>query len=265
MNQRLQIGRLDVGNALSNTFSIYGDQAGVLLPSAAILYLGVFVIDVILLLALGLTAGALVAGLVDLIATTFFVGMVVNLVGDVQDGRRDATPGRLLRAAAPYVLPLIGLGIIYWICVVVGLVLIIVPGLIIATIWCVSPAILLLERRGVFDSLSRSWELVRGNAWAVFGVLIVLLLILLVVGAIGSGISNGADSAVVTAIVRLIVNVITAPLLALGISVLYFQLLAAHGAGAAPPAAGPPPGAAPPPPPGPESPGGQPPPPPRAG
>ena len=41
------------------------------------------------------------AEIVALVATTLFTGMVVELVADVQDGRRDATAGQLLRAVAP--------------------------------------------------------------------------------------------------------------------------------------------------------------------
>ena len=37
-------------------------------------------------------------GRIDLVAVTLFTGMVVELVADVQDGRRDASPGQLLRA-----------------------------------------------------------------------------------------------------------------------------------------------------------------------
>jgi hypothetical protein len=210
--------------------------------------------------------------------------MVVNLVGDLQDGRRDATPGQLLRAAAPFVLPLIGLGIVFWVCVGIGLFLLIIPGLLLLTIWWVCVPALILERRGVFDSLSRSYEMVRGNALPVFGVAAVVILIYVIAAVIVGAITAGPDTAIVTAIVGLVRDVLLAPIVALAVSVTYFQLLAAQGgvapAGAVrppPPGAAPPapqqPGVAPPaqpqpppppPPPGPESPGGQPPPPPPA-
>ncbi len=56
--------------------------------------------------------------------------MVVELVADVQDGRRDASPGQLLRAATPVLGQLILVGIVAAIGIVIGFVLIIVPGLI---------------------------------------------------------------------------------------------------------------------------------------
>ena len=108
--------------------------------------------------------------------TTLFTGMVVELVADVQDGRRDATAGQLLQAATPVLGQLILVG----------------------------------HRRGHRDrdrlrpadrpradpdhdlvgrgagrrarapaaasrALGRSRELVRGNGWQVFGVILVLV------------------------------------------------------------------------------------------
>ncbi len=45
----------------------------------------------------------------------------------------------------------------------VGLVLLIVPGILLATWWLVAYETMFLEKRGVFDSLGRSRELVRGR------------------------------------------------------------------------------------------------------
>ena len=50
--------------------------------------------------------------MVSLIATTLYTGMVVKLVEDVQDGRRDHSAGDLLGSAAPVIAPLIGAGLI---------------------------------------------------------------------------------------------------------------------------------------------------------
>ena len=53
------------------------------------------------MLATAAPACALLGEVVALVATSLFSGMVVELVADVQDGRRDATPAQLLRAVAP--------------------------------------------------------------------------------------------------------------------------------------------------------------------
>ena len=57
----------------------------------------------------------------------------------------------------------------------IGFMLLIVPGLILLTIWSVAaPVIVLSARRW---ALRRSRELVRGNGWPVFGVILILLVL----------------------------------------------------------------------------------------
>ena len=55
--------------------------------------------------------------------------------------------------------------------------LLIIPGLILLTIWAVFAPAIVIERIRVIDAFGRSRELVRGNGWPVFGVIIVAFLI----------------------------------------------------------------------------------------
>ena len=67
------------------------------MPAAAVVFVisGIFAA----LLVAASPALALLAIVVELVASTLFTGMVVELVADVQDGRRDASAGQLLQAA----------------------------------------------------------------------------------------------------------------------------------------------------------------------
>jgi hypothetical protein len=239
MNQKL-----DVGGTLSQIFSTYGAQAGVLLPVAFALYLVVAVVNAIIagsfvLFPLGLA--------VTVVAATLYQGVVVGLVKDVQDGRRDSTVGDLIDATWPVVLPLIGVGILAGIAIGIGFLLVVIPGLILLTIWAVIAPVIVVEHSGVMASFGRSRELVRGNGWQVFGVIFVVFLISAVVGgilgAIGAGIS---DSVGVRILFNLVASTITAPIAALAAATIYFRLLAIKDeAGAAMPEAPSPPPAAP--------------------
>jgi hypothetical protein len=222
MNQKL-----DVGGTLSQIFSTYGAQAGVLLPVAFALYLIVAIVNGIivgsfLLFPLGLA--------VTVVAATLYQGVVVGLVKDVQDGRRDSTVGDLIDATWPVVLPLIGVGILAGIAIGIGFLLFVVPGLILLTIWAVIAPVIVVEHSGVMDSFGRSRELVRGNGWQVFGVIFVVFLISAVVagilGAIGAGIS---DSVGMRILFNLIASTLTAPIAALAAATIYFRLLAIKG------------------------------------
>jgi hypothetical protein len=212
---------IDVGSVISRTFSIYADQASVLLPAAAAVFVVVGIVSALLIVIAPILA--ILAFVVILVGTTLYTGMVVELVADVQDGRRDATVGQLLNAATPVVGQLILVGIVTGIGIAIGFVLIIVPGLILITIWSVAAPVVVLERPGGLKPLGRSRELVRGNGWQVFGVIAVLVIGVGIVSAIVEAIA-GSGGTGVAIVVRVIVEIFTAPLSALAASVLYFEL-----------------------------------------
>jgi hypothetical protein len=215
------VDRLDVGGVIRRVFDIYVEQASVLLPASAVVFVITGIVSALLVAAApGL---AIIALLLSLVAGTLFTGMVVELVNDIQDGRRDHSPGELLRSATPVIGQLILVGIVAAIGIVIGFVLIIIPGLILITIWAVAAPVVVLERPGVFAALGRSRELVRGNGWQVFGVIFVLFFVVLFVS---SGIEIAADAAGTAAglIARVVVGVLTGPISALAAAVLYFEL-----------------------------------------
>jgi hypothetical protein len=219
--------RLDVGGVIRRVFQIYVEEASVLMPAAAVVFVFTGIIAALLVVA---NPGLLlVALIIDLVAVTLFTGMVVELVADVQDGKRDASPGRLLRAVTPVFGQLILVGIVAAIGIVIGFFLVIVPGLILITIWSVAAPVVVLERPGVLAALGRSRELVRGNGWQVFGVIFVLYFLVGVFSLIVEGAAESAGSGA-GIVVRVIVGVLTAPLSALAASVLYFELRARRAA-----------------------------------
>jgi hypothetical protein len=224
---------------IRRVFDIYVDQAPVLMPAAAVVFVFTGVLSAVLVSASpGL---ALLALAISLIATMLFTGMVVQLVADVQDGRRDASVGQLLRAVTPVLGRLLLVAVVVGVGVAIGFVLLIVPGLILLTVWSVAGPVVVLERPPGLGALRRSRELVRGHGWQVFGVIFVLGVLVTV---LSTAIELAADSAGAGAgiVVRVIIGVLTAPLYALGASVLYFDLRGAHvpeGTGAEPADAGP--------------------------
>ncbi len=213
--------RLEVGAVIRRVFDIYVEQASVLLPASAVVFVITGIVSALLVAAApGL---AVIALLLSLVAGTLFTGMVVELVADIQDGRRDHSPGELLRSATPVLGQLILVGIVAAIGIVVGFLLIIVPGLILITIWSVAAPVVVLERPGVFPALGRSRELVRGNGWQVFGVIFVLFFLVLFVSS-GIEIAAGAAGTAAALIARVVVGVLTGPFSALAAAVLYFEL-----------------------------------------
>ena len=213
--------RLDAGAVIRRVFEIYVDQAPVLMPAAAVLFVFTGILaDLLVVASPGL---GLLAVLIQLVAGTLFTGMVVQLVADVQDGRRDASPGQLLRAVTPVLGQLILVGIVAGIGIVIGFILVIIPGLYLLTVWSVAAPVVVLEHPGVFAALRRSRELVRGNGWQVFGVIAVLYILVSVFSFVIEGAADSAGAGI-GIVVRVIVGVLTAPLVALAASVMYFEL-----------------------------------------
>jgi hypothetical protein len=216
--------KLDVGQVLSRTFAMYRDQFALLIGAALILFVPVGLINGWFYSEGGFLL-SLLAGALSIVATFWYQGMVVEAARDILDGRRDQTIGGLFSSASPVLAALIGAGILAGIGIAIGFVLLIVPGLFLLTIWSVLVPVIVLERIGVFDSFGRSRELVRGNGWQVFGVLVVLFLIILVIRLVLSVIIGALlDSFVGFALADMIVNLLTVPLSALAASNIYFEL-----------------------------------------
>jgi hypothetical protein len=217
---------IDIGSVISRTFNIYADQASVLLPAAAVVFVMVGIIDAVLVAVAPVLL--LIGFIISLVAITLFTGMVVELVADVQDGRRDATVGQLLNAATPVLGQLILVGILAGVGITIGFILIIIPGLILITIWSVAAPVVVLEHPGALNALGRSRELVKGNGWQVFGVIVVLVIGVGILSAIIESIGDSGGTAA-GIVVRVI---LTAPISALAASVLYFELRGSTTSGA---------------------------------
>jgi Uncharacterised protein family (UPF0259) len=224
--------RIEPGRVIGEAFETYRNHAGPLLGGALIVIgisaviNGIFAAtDSVILIAVGL--------LISIVAGVLYAGYVVKLVQDVRDGRRDFSVGELFSAAAPYIGTLFLNGILAGIAITIGFILIIVPGLILITIWAVIAPSIVIEDRGVIEAFGRSRELVRGNGWNVFGVIVLAFLIVIavsiVLGLIGAAIGDAGR-----VVLQAIGNVLTAPIAALVASILFFDLGGGQGVQAAP-------------------------------
>ena len=213
--------QIDIGPVVRKTFEIYRDQAAVLLGAAAAIFVGVLVLGVVL--------GAIspvflvILAIVQVVAQLFYTGMVVRLVQDVQDGRRDSTVKQLFESVRGRALALFVVGLLAGLGIAIGLVLLIVPGLVLLTWWSVSAPAVVLEDRGATAALGRSRELVRGHGRQVFGVIVIFFLINILISAVLGGIGAAGGDALGGAM-RVVGSTLAAPLFALGASVLYFEL-----------------------------------------
>jgi hypothetical protein len=149
-----------------------------------------FIVFVILALAgLLLTAllgwaGAVIAWFIGLVGTFWVQGALIQAVSDVRDGRADLSVSETFGQVSPKLGTIIVTGILLGLAIAVGLLLLIVPGLLLITLWiAVIPAIV-LEDRGIGESFGRSSDLVRGVFWNVFVVVLLTILIWIGIGIV---------------------------------------------------------------------------------
>jgi hypothetical protein len=107
----------------------------------------------------------------------------VELVRDVRDGRADRSIGETYAEVRPRLPALIAAGILAALGIGIGFLLLIVPGLILLTFWSMLVPVIVIEGSSAGDSFKRSFEVVRGHGWPVFG----LILITFITVAIASG------------------------------------------------------------------------------
>jgi hypothetical protein len=149
-----------------------------LLLISFVVYLGVALLSLVLV-AILTWVGAIIAAIVSLIAVFWVQGALVRAVDDVRDGRADLSLGETFDRVRPQLASIIVAGILAVLGVVLGLILLIVPGLVLLTWWVLIVPVIVLEHRRAGESFSRSRELVRGYGWSVFGVIVLTILIII--------------------------------------------------------------------------------------
>jgi len=162
------------------------------------------------------------------VGTTWLQGAFVYAVQDARDGSFDASLGQVFARVSASIVPLLVAGLLAGICIALGFVLLIVPGLILLTVWAVIAPVIVIEQTGALDAFGRSRALVRGHGWTVFGIVLVAGLL--------SGIATTLLQEVFSFLPRFleiligstIAQAVVAPFSAIAIAITYFRLRDAH-------------------------------------
>ncbi len=236
------VGSLDIGRVASRTFGTIGRNPlvfGLLglvfagLPRFALQWEIVQAQkDLSNLLAYGGLSGLAVLIGTFLLQGALTYGAVADLNGARPSLAECLTNG--LRA----ILPLIALSILMGVALVVGFLLLIVPGVLMALAWSVAVPSLVVERTGVFGAFSRSADLTRGHRGAILIIAIVFWVLSVIAGlvlglvlAVVMGVSHvsGADSssvAVLSGMVQGVISTVEGIIGAAGVATIYVELRA---------------------------------------
>lgn len=175
----------------------------------------------------GFWLNILLSIIVTMVTTALLQGILVRSTILHLSGQR-VDLGHSVTVALGMILPIIGLSIIVGICVMFGLLLLIVPGIIVYCVFAVAVPALVEERKGVFASMSRSSDLTSGSRLMIFLLGVIYFVIFWILSAVVSGMTGAAvyssGAMLVSGIGQMLLTTFTSALSATLIASLYAEL-----------------------------------------
>lgn len=219
------------GAIVREAWELYKGHWRTFVPLALIVYIVLGVITFLFALLLG-WLGLIIGVIASIVGTFWFQGALVEAVQDVRDGKQDLSIGDMFQRVQPRLPALIVAGLLAGLGIAVGLILLIVPGLFLLTIWSLIVPTIVLEGKSAGESFGRSRELVRGNGWQVFGVIVITFAVGIVASIVVSILTVWLPDGVKELVRNVISNTVVVPFIACAWTLMYFAL--AQGRSAAP-------------------------------
>jgi len=241
---------VDIGDVLSEAWALYRRFLWQFFLTALVVFAVLDLLGALAATAAGDSVGAglfwgLIAFVISIVGYFWVQGALVELVRDVRDGRQDRTIGETYSTVQPRLPALIAAGILAAIGIGIGLILLIVPGLFLLTIWSMLVPVIVIEGRSAGESFSRSREVVRGNGWSVFGLVLITFITIGIASALIRLLFSPLPDFLDAWIGGLVAHSLTIPFAAAALTTAYFKLTASETATAPTPpepaAADPPP------------------------
>ena len=179
---------LSIGDVLSKSFGVLSRHIVTFSVLSLLIWLPMFAIGAGAALLAPQSAGGV--GVSQEVAATVGIGMVIAVVWALlffpavfgaivhvsfQDMRgKKARLSEGFKLGFSRLLPMIGMSILIGLGVTLGMILLVVPGIILALMWYVAFPVCIVEKAGPVESLSRSRELTNGYKWTIFGIALIV-------------------------------------------------------------------------------------------
>jgi len=231
-----------IGDVLSEAWGLYKRFFGQFFLTALIVFVVLDLLAAVVDRASGDNTGvnlfwALLGALISVVGYFWVQAALIETARDVRDGRADRSIGETYVAVRPRLPSAILAGILAAIGIGIGFLLLIIPGLFLLTIWSMVIPVVVIEGRRAGEAFSRSWEVVRGNWWSVFGLIIVTFLLVAIVSIIVRLIFSPLPNFIEVWFGSLLADSLTVPFAAAALTTAYFKLVDLKGAEAEAPAA----------------------------
>jgi hypothetical protein len=221
-----------IGPAMSRAFDVFVGNFGKFLLLALVTMSPVLALKIF-------GAAAMVGGLrsgdptaISMVGATGFFGFLLQIVaqgaclyGSYRAMRGESfTVQQSLGVAFRRFFPIIGVAILGGVLGLLGLMLLIVPGLIAAAMFYVAIPACVIENLGVTASLGRSRALTAGYRWQIFGVFVIVLIAAMIVGGAAGFLGAMVKLHVVTQVLQFVVNAVITAFGAVLVAVVYHDL-----------------------------------------
>ena len=231
-----------IGDVLSEAWGLYKRFFGQFFLTALIVFVVLDLLAAVVDRATGDNTGvnlfwALLGALISVVGYFWVQAALIETARDVRDGRADRSIGETYVAVRPRLPSAILAGILAAIGIGIGFLLLIIPGLFLLTIWSMVIPVVVIEGRRAGEAFSRSWEVVRGNWWSVFGLIIVTFLLVAIVSIVVRLIFSPLPNFIEVWFGSLLADSLTVPFAAAALTTAYFKLVDLKGAEAEAPAA----------------------------
>lgn len=180
------VGPLTWRQVFTGTFQLYSDNNVLFAKIQAIALVPASVLSV---------AVPTFAWLADLVATLIVLAPLIAAIAAAYRGESISMLGAYRRVGVGGFFTFIAVLVLSWLIGAIGLVLLIIPGIYALVRFAFVSQAVVVERRSVFGAFGRSWQLVAGSWWRVFGIATLLyLLAVAFLGAAWYAIALNADS-----------------------------------------------------------------------
>src|SRR5260370_15647777 len=209
-----------VGDVLGKSWSLFIARITPFVGLALIAFAPDFVFSLLVTKTSGV---ALLGSILQIVCTSLADAAIIY--GVVQELRgRGFTFAESLSAGFSRLGPVIGLSLVVGILAGLGSLLLLVPGLIVMTMYYVAIPACVAERLGVGDSMRRSAYLTKGNRWRIFGIVILVILATMIVGGLVGFLAALIGGVTVVDIALYPIQAIAGAFNAVVVGVLYYQL-----------------------------------------
>ena len=119
----------------------------------------------------------IMVGIIIVLLLSPIQNAVINLIAFNAMADRPTDVATAFRRAVGWYLPMVGTFVLISLAVSLGMILLVIPGMIVALMFCVASQACIVERIGPITALGRSRSLTKGYRWPILGLLLICILL----------------------------------------------------------------------------------------